>query len=144
MKYIRVCVDIKSTYHFVLGETKHLSKNWVLQLLIRKIFILLHSTWDPFGDNVWLVYWNNIGLTGAIMYTLPYRDGNGYPLGRVLKYPSLYPRFKKIPIPEPISSWAISLVSVPIPYGYLSARTRIHYPHFHNKKIINKKISQHN
>jgi len=27
MKYIRVCVDIKSTYHFVLGETKHLSKN---------------------------------------------------------------------------------------------------------------------
>jgi len=57
-------------------------------------------------------------------------------------YHSAHPRtriFKKIPIPEPILSWAISLVPVPIPYGYLRARTQTHYPHFHNKKIKNNK-----
>jgi len=34
------------------------------------------------------------------------RDGNGYPMGRVLQCPSPYPHLKKIHVPVPIPSWA--------------------------------------
>jgi hypothetical protein len=56
---------------FVSGETKNLSKNGVLRLLVRKIFISLHGTQDPYGHNARLAYGNNICLTGAILYTMP-------------------------------------------------------------------------
>jgi len=39
----------------------------VLQHLVQKISIFLHSTRDPFLHNAWLAYGNNIGLIGAIL-----------------------------------------------------------------------------
>jgi len=43
---------------------------------------------------------------------------------------------KKIPISVPILSWATTLVPYLIPYGYLSAHTGTHYPHFNYEKTI--------
>jgi len=43
---------------------------------------------------------------GKIEIKLSPRDGNGYPMGRVLQCPSPYPHLKKIPVPVPIPSWA--------------------------------------
>jgi len=64
------------------------------------------------------------------------RDGNEYPIGRVLQCPFPYPHLEEILVPVPIPSWATTLVSFPIPYGYLSAHTRTHYPHFNYEKTI--------
>jgi len=52
----------------VIGETKLLLKIWALHLLVRRAFVFLQSTRDHFLSSVWLVYGNNIGLTGTICF----------------------------------------------------------------------------